>query len=133
MHTCCSCSSVLSSSNWGHCSHSNFIVHSTHQIPVYMLSVCGYLNETTSPPPRGQYPVVTFISCNFDITVWFIPCYSEGYSTITEFGGLYSKVGNLVRDCRWTRIKIISQPSISMANMFIFFRIWNFELWTQHT
>ena len=29
-HTCCSCSSVLSSSNWGHCSHSNFIVHSTH-------------------------------------------------------------------------------------------------------
>ena len=85
-----------------------------------MLSVCGFLCEMSCPIPRGKYPVATFISCNVNITVWFIPCYSEGYQTITEFGGLYSKVGNLIRYCRCTRIKIISQASVSKVNLLIF-------------
>ena len=129
-HTCYSCSSVLSSSNWGHCSHSNFIVHSTPQLPVHMLSVCGFPCEMSCPIPRGQYPVVTFISCDSDITVWFIPCYSEGYSTITEFGGLYSKVGNLVRDYRCTRIKIISHAGYCFKGELAYFSEFGR---TQHT
>ena len=102
--TCYCYNSILSSSNSGHCFHSNFIVHSTAQITVYMLSVCGSLSETSCPISRGLYLVVSTVLYDVNISVWFIPCYSEGYQTIIGFGGLYvyGKVGNLVRDCRCT-------------------------------